>query len=177
MEKLRDILITDRTQADVSRAEYLQSLFDRSGVWRGSMAELQELEASKGLYTPADLNRVLRACSWLAGRLEGYGYAVPGTYFPAALIHVSVRPPGCGRAESVLAYRGETVTVQAAGNKGYAFSHWEENGETASEQNAYRFTAEGDRELTAVFEVPPAEASGVVGLAAAGRAIVGKAVG
>ena len=71
---------------------------------------------------------------------------------------------------------GETVTVRAVGNKGYEFSRWEENGEAVSEEEAYRFPAERDRELTAVFNVPPAEDSAVVGLAVAGRAIVGKAV-
>ena len=42
MEKLRDVLVTDRTPADVAA---------RNG---------------KGTYNEADLNRVLRACSWLA---------------------------------------------------------------------------------------------------------------
>ena len=152
MEKQRDILITDRSPADVR---------ERRG---------------KGHYNAEDLNRVLLACAWLAGKLEGCGYSVAGEYFPAVLVHVTARPPYGGRAESALAYMGETVTVRAVGNKGYEFSHWEENGETVSTEEAYRFPADRDRELTAVFNVPLAEDSAVVGLAVAGRAIVGKAV-
>ena len=41
-EKLRSVLVTDRTQADVNARN------------------------EKGTYGEADLNRVLRACSWLA---------------------------------------------------------------------------------------------------------------
>lgn len=152
MEKLRDILVTDRSAADV------------------------QARNRKGTYNEEDLNRVLRACSWLAGRLEGYGYAVPEEFFPAVLVHVTVRPPNGGRAGSVLAYQGETAVVKASGGDGYEFNRWEENGATVSEAAEYSFTADRDRELVAVFDVPPAEESGVVGLAAVGRAIVGKAV-
>lgn len=152
-EKLRDVLVTDRTQTDVNARN------------------------AKGTYNAEDLNRVLRACSWLAGNLEGYGYSVPGEYFPAVLVHVTVQPPRSGRAESVLAYRGETATVRATGNGGYEFNRWEEDGQTVSETEAYSFTAERDRELVAVFDVPPAEESAVVGLAVVGRAIVGKEIG
>ena len=148
-EKLRSVLVTDRTQADVD-------------AWN-----------EKGTYGEADLNRVLRACSWLAGKLEGYGYSAAGEFFPAVLIHVTVRPPGSGRAESVLAYRGETAAARASGGGGYEFSRWE----TVSTEEAYRFTADRDRELVAVFDVPPEEESGVVGLAVAGRAKVGKGIG
>ena len=152
-EKLRSVLVTDRTQADVNARN------------------------AKGTYGEADLNRVLRACSWLAGKLEGYGYSTAGEFFPAALVHVTVRPPGSGRAESVLAYLGETAVVRAAGGGGYEFSRWEENGETVSTEEVYRFTADRDRELVAVFDVPPEEESGVVGLAVVGRAKVGKGIG
>ena len=152
-EKLRSVLVTDRTQADVNARN------------------------AKGTYGEADLNRVLRACSWLAGKLEGYGYGAAGEFFPAALVHVTVRPPGSGRAESVLAYLGETAVVRAAGGAGYEFSRWEENGETVSTEEAYHFTADRDRELVAVFDVPPEEESGVVGLAVVGRAKVGKGIG
>lgn len=153
MEKLRDVLVTDRSPADVAARN------------------------EKGTYNEADLNRVLRACSWLAGKLEGYGYGVPGEFFPAALIHVTVQPPRSGTADSVLAYKGDTATVRATGGGGYEFDRWEEDGETVSDAEAYSFTAERDRELTAVFNVPPAEESAVVGLAVAGRAIAGKGIG
>ncbi len=152
MEKLSSVLITDRSPADVAA---------RNG---------------KGTYNAEDLNRVLRACSWLAGRLEGYGYSVPGEYFPAVLVHVTVEPPRGGRARSVLAYRGEGAAVQAIPASGFAFKGWIEAGKTVSENPVYSFTAEQDRELTAVFDAPASEESGVVGLAVVGRAMVGKAV-
>lgn len=151
-EKLRDILVTGRTQADVNARN------------------------EKGMYSMADVNRVLRACSWLAGKLEGYGYTVPGEYFPAVLVHVAVRPPRSGTAGSILAYKGEMATVRAIGGSGYEFNRWEEDGQTVSETEAYSFTAKRDRELIAVFDVPPAEESAVVGLAVVGRAIVGKEI-
>lgn len=152
-EKLRDVLVTDRTQTDVNARN------------------------AKGTYNAEDLNRVLRACSWLAGKLEGYGYSVPGEYFPAVLVHVTVQPPHSGKADSILAYKGDTAVVRAAGGGGYEFNRWEEDGQTVSETEAYSFTAERDRELVAVFDVPPAEESAVVGLAVVGRAIVGKEIG
>lgn len=151
MEKLRSVLVTDRTQADVNARN------------------------EKGTYGAADLNRVLRACSWLAGRLERYGYSVPGEYFPAALIRVKADPPYGGTAESVLAYKGESVTVKAVSRKGFEFSRWEEGGVTVSETAEYSFTADRDRELVAVFDAP-LEESGAVGFAVVGRAIVGKEV-
>lgn len=153
MEKLRDILVTDRSPADV------------------------DARNKKGTYNAEDLNRVLRACSWLAGKLEGYGYGVPGEFFPAVLAHVTVRPPHSGTADSVLAYKGDTATVRAVGERGYEFDRWEEDGQTVSEAEAYSFTAQKDRELVAVFNVPPAEESAVVGLAVVGMAIVGKELG
>ena len=80
-EKLRSVLVTDRTQSDVN---------DRN---------------EKGTYNEADLNRVMRACSWLAGKLEGYGYSAAGEFFPAALVHVTVRPPGSGLPRRVCRWR------------------------------------------------------------------------
>ena len=112
-EKLRSVLVTDRTQSDVN---------DRN---------------EKGTYNEADLNRVLRACSWLAGKLEGYGYSAAGEFVPAALVHVTVRPPGSGRAESVLAYLGETAVVRAAGVSSF-------NGRTGA-------VAPGDNDYTAAM--------------------------
>lgn len=153
MEKLRDILVTDRSQADVTA------------------------QNEKGTYNAEDLNRVLRACSWLAGKLEEHGYAVPGEFFPAVLVHVTVYPPHSGRANSVLAYKGDTATVKATDGGRYEFDHWEEAGETVSTAESYSFTANRDMDLVAVFSVPSTEESGVVGFAVAGRAIVGKGIG
>lgn len=153
MDKLRDVLVTDRSQADV------------------------DARNEKGTYNAEDLNRVLSACSWLAGKLESCGYSVPGEFFPAVLAHVTVQPARGGRADSVLTYKGDTATVRAVGNKGYEFDRWEEDGQTVSEAESYSFTAQKDRELVAVFNVPPAEESAVVGLAVVGMAIVGKELG
>lgn len=152
-EKLRGVLVTDRTQRDVnSRNE-------------------------KGTYNESDLNRVLRACSWLAWRMERHGYSVSMEYFPAILIHVSVDPPGGGTAAGVLAYKGETAVVSASPAGKFEFKGWKENGQTVSNSLSYSFKAEKDRELTAVFDIPTAQESGVVGLAVVGRAIVGKEIG
>lgn len=73
---LPDNLITDRTAADVARAEYLSSL-----LWDNmTVAEREEfLTDLKGSYNASDLNRVGRAVAYLAERLTGYGYVVPVT--------------------------------------------------------------------------------------------------
>lgn len=69
-------LITDRTQADVERAEYLNSLWV-SGEWTGTPEELAEWEAgAKGAYNASDLNRVQEAMEYLAGVFGAYGYTV-----------------------------------------------------------------------------------------------------
>lgn len=151
MEKLKSVLVTDRTQADVN------------------------VRNGKGTYNDADLNRVLRACAWLAGRLERYGYSVEGEYFPAALVRITPEPQKAGDVSGVLAYKGETVVLKAAGKSSYEFNHWEENGVTVSESPEYSFPAEQDRELVAVFDAP-LEESGLVGFAVVGRAIVGREV-
>lgn len=69
-------LVTDRTQADVERAEYLNSLWVQH-VWTGTPEELAEWEAgAKGAYNASDLNRVQEAMEYLAGIFRSYGYAV-----------------------------------------------------------------------------------------------------
>lgn len=71
-----DTLITDRAQADVDRASYLGGLWGPEG-FTGTAKELAEwLTPLKGAYNAEDLNRVGSAVAYLAGRLEGYGYAV-----------------------------------------------------------------------------------------------------
>lgn len=133
MEKLRNILVTDRTQEDV------------------------QARNAKGTYNAEDLNRVLRACSWLAGRLEGYGYAVPGDFFPAVLIHARAEPAEGGVVNGALCYKGETAAIQAIPADGFEFKKWAEDGETVSSSPKYQFTADRDRELTAIFEKLSAE--------------------
>lgn len=145
-EKLRDILVTDRSPADV-----------RAGN-------------GKGTYNAEDLNRVLRACSWLAGKLGGYGYSVAGEYFPACLAWARAEPPEGGTVKSDLRYRGETAEVRAIPAAEFEFKGWREAGETVSESPVYQFTAQGDRELLAVFEalsnvtrfIPAGETDGLV---------------
>lgn len=81
-----DSLITDRTQADVDRAKYLNSLFGYDPktdtlVWYGTEAELAEWSGAKlkGAYKYTDLNRVGAAMAYVAGRLTAAGYYVPIT--------------------------------------------------------------------------------------------------
>ena len=77
-----DNLITDRTQADVERVAYLNSLwaYDVSGgalSWSGTPEELAEWFSDlKGTYNASDLNRVGAAVEYVAGRFAAYGYAV-----------------------------------------------------------------------------------------------------
>lgn len=68
-----DTLITDRTAADVARAEELSA----KGISGMTPAELAEyLAGMKGAYNAADLNRVNEAMEYLAERFRGYGYTV-----------------------------------------------------------------------------------------------------
>ena len=67
-------LITNRTQADVDR---VATLTDRVSAGTATAAELAEWQSDlKGAYNASDLNRVGAAVSYVAGRLNGYGYAV-----------------------------------------------------------------------------------------------------
>ena len=50
---------------------------------------------------------------------------------------------------------GMTVTVNAEVENGYEFKGWQEDGETVNESKSYTFTVNGDRVLSAVFEVKP----------------------
>jgi len=152
MEKLSSVLVTDRTQADVNA---------RNG---------------KGTYNAEDLNRVLRACAWLAGRLERYGYSVPGEYFPAVLACARAYPPSGGTVQSTLCYKGETAVVRAVPADEFDFIGWTEAGETVSESPVYRFTAERDRDLAAVFRAHDSARNGVIGIGRVGMAQIAKGV-
>jgi len=128
MQSLKSVLVTDRTQRDVlSRNE-------------------------KGTYGADDLNRVLRAVSYLAERMEGHGYALPFDYYPAYLISASAEPTGGGTVTSALCYKGERAAIKAVAADEYLFLGWKEAGETVSEEPEYQFTADRNRELVAVFE-------------------------
>ena len=67
-------LITNRTQADVDRVATLTAR-----VSAGTATEAEKAEWAsdlKGAYNASDLNRVGAAMAYVAGRLNGYGYAV-----------------------------------------------------------------------------------------------------
>ena len=67
-------LITDRVQADVDRVATLTAR-----VSAGTATEAEQTEWAsdlKGAYNASDLNRVGAAVAYVAGRLNGYGYAV-----------------------------------------------------------------------------------------------------
>jgi hypothetical protein len=67
-------LITDRAVSDVTALETLRTKIKNRTA---STAEwIQWLSDSKGAYNSSDLNRVGEAISYIAGLLNGYGYAV-----------------------------------------------------------------------------------------------------
>ena len=67
-------LITDRTLADVDRIAQLAA---RVSAGTATDAEKTEWASDlKGAYNASDLNRVGAAVAYVAGRLNGYGYAV-----------------------------------------------------------------------------------------------------
>ena len=67
-------LITNRTQADVDRVAQLTG---QVSAGTATAAELAEWQSDlKGAYNASDLNRVGAAVAYVAGRLNGYGYAV-----------------------------------------------------------------------------------------------------
>lgn len=64
---MNEVLITDRTNADVRRAQYLQSL----SYELMTAAEKAEWSSDlKGIYNCSDLNRVGRVLNWLRDRLN-----------------------------------------------------------------------------------------------------------
>ena len=70
-----DTLITDRTQADVTK---LKSLLSKPKVmWSNEEWSEFLLAKDKGAYNATDLNRLQEAMEYLAERFRGYGYNVP----------------------------------------------------------------------------------------------------
>ncbi len=70
-------LITNRTQADVTRAKTLRTKINTDGWSSLTAAEQSEwLSGMKGAYNYEDLNRVGEAVQYLADQLGGYGYLV-----------------------------------------------------------------------------------------------------
>ncbi len=68
-------------------------------------------------------------------------------------IRTSVSPSGSGDTTGAGSYTyGSSVTVTATAHNGYAFLRWTENGTTVSSNSSYTFTANGNRNLVAVFQ-------------------------
>lgn len=69
-------MIFDRTQSDVDRVSYLQSLWV-DGTFTGTTEELAEWASDlKGAYNASDLNRVGSAVEYLTDTLYSMGYNV-----------------------------------------------------------------------------------------------------
>ena len=71
-------------------------------------------------------------------------------------VTASVNPAEGGTVEGAGTYSsGATVNLSATAANGYRFINWIENGEEVSTSAVYTFTASGNRELTANFEIVP----------------------
>ena len=155
MDNILDTLITDRTQADVDRARYLNGLWDpRALQWRGTPQERAEWEAGpRGAYGFWDMNRVTQAAAYLIGQLEELGYSVDvEDVTPAYTIRADVFPAEGGAVSGMgVFYEGETATVTARAGAKYDFAAWMEAGEPVSEDPVYTFVVERSRSLTAAF--------------------------
>lgn len=157
MDNILDTLITDRTQADVDRARYLNGLWDpRALQWRGTAQERAEWEAGpRGAYGFGDMNRVTQAAAYLIGQLEELGYSVDvEDVTPAYTIRADVFPAEGGAVSGMgVFYEGETATVAAQAGAKYDFAAWMEAGEPVSEDPVYTFVVERSRSLTAAFSL------------------------
>lgn len=83
-------LVTDRTQADVSRVKQIAEKIKNGTASESELAEFNSA-AMKGAYNHTDLNRVTAAMEALKAKLEGYGYSVPG-YQRIKVPHVLPEP-------------------------------------------------------------------------------------
>ena len=71
-------------------------------------------------------------------------------------VTASVNPAEGGTVEGAGTYSsGATVTLTATAANGYRFVNWTQSGEEVSTSAVYTFTASGNRELTANFEIVP----------------------
>jgi hypothetical protein len=69
-------------------------------------------------------------------------------------IGTSVAPAGSGTTSGAGTYNsGDSVTVQAIANAGYAFVNWTEAGNVVSSASSYTFNAAANRTLVANFDV------------------------
>lgn len=75
---------------------------------------------------------------------------------PRYNISATAIPMGGGEVSGTgMYYETEEVALNANENRGYSFAEWKENGETASIEKTYKFTAERSRDLIAEFEELP----------------------
>ena len=69
-------------------------------------------------------------------------------------IAVSVAPENSGTVTGIGNYNhGQSCTLVATANSGYAFTNWTEDGEVVSNNASYTFSATGNRALVANFEI------------------------
>ncbi len=80
-------------------------------------------------------------------------YYIPSINKSQVIIKVMASPAEGGTVTGPAeAEEGASVTVKAIASAGYIFAEWRENGQQASTDADYTFTAKEDRELTAVFK-------------------------
>ena len=88
---------------------------------------------------------------------DGYGrLATPYniTFVSSVSIAASVNPANAGTITGAGTYMpGETATLTATANGGYAFANWTEGGNVVSENSVYTFTVEAARTLVANFNM------------------------
>ena len=73
-------------------------------------------------------------------------------FFDAQSVLISINIEESGVVTGVGTYNsGDTVTVTATANEGYAFVNWTEDGEVVSAESEYSFVITEDRNLTANF--------------------------
>lgn len=65
-----------------------------------------------------------------------------------------ISPHGSVSGDGVYAL-DDTCTLTSTPNPGYLFDHWEMNGVEISDNNPYSFTVDGDKTITAVYEIIP----------------------
>lgn len=84
------------------------------------------------------------------------GSVIPFPYIPVNKVIKTIlaaSPADGGKVSGKQeAIEGETVTVKAVANDGYIFIEWQEDGKKASTDAEYKFKAERNRTLTAVFK-------------------------
>ncbi len=92
-------------------------------------------------------------------------------------VTASVNPAEGGTVEGAGTYSsGATVNLTATAANGYRFVNWTQSGEEVSTSAVYTFTASGNRELTANFEIAPHTHEWVYTVSASGDRIIATCV-